>query len=65
LVEILDLRNREDLPTLVVMTERDPEREQSDGAPGESEKPAHNGPQEIEDAARQEGEYPADETNEG
>ena len=48
------------------MAEKDPTREQQpDGAPAESEKPARDGPREIEDAARQESEYPADETNEG
>jgi len=31
----------------------------------EAVKPARDGPQEIEDAARQESEYPPDETDEG
>jgi hypothetical protein len=47
------------------MAEKEPTREQSDGASSKSETPAHDGPPEVEDAARQESEYPADETDEG
>jgi hypothetical protein len=44
-----------------VIERRPPEEpEQQDEA-----SPAHDGPPEIEDAARQETEYPADETDEG
>jgi hypothetical protein len=34
-------------------------------SPEQTSKPKHDGPQEIEDAAEQELEYPADETDEG
>ena len=39
--------------------------EGEDDALPETVKPERDGPQEVEDAARQESEYPADETDEG
>jgi len=40
-------------------------REERDDSAAKSVKPAPDGPPEMEDAARQETEYPEDETNEG
>jgi hypothetical protein len=39
--------------------------EANDDVSPEMVKPARDGPQEVEDAARQESEYPSDETDEG
>jgi hypothetical protein len=46
------------------MTEKQP-TQPNDDASSTSTKPAPDGPKEVEDAARQESEYPPDETNEG
>jgi hypothetical protein len=53
-------------PTAELMVEKEPAQpENSDEMPAESVKPGGDGPQEVEDAARQEAEYPEDETDEG
>ena len=47
------------------MPEKDPTRPEADEVSSKKAEPAPDGPKEVEDAARQESEYPADETNEG
>ena len=48
------------------MVEKEPPKPvDSDDAPARSVKPGADGPREVEDAARQEAEYPEDETDEG
>ena len=44
---------------------REPERAQEDDSVVKNVKPGRDGPPEVEDAAEQEVEYPADETDEG
>jgi hypothetical protein len=46
--------------TLLAMAEKEPTNEKPNDTP-----PKPDGPKEVEDAARQESEYPEDETNEG
>jgi len=46
------------------MVEKPGQPDGSDAPPRDAE-PERDGPPEVEDAARQEAEYPADETNEG
>jgi len=54
------------MPTLLLMAEKEPAPQGAeDPELPVREEPAHDGPPEVEDAARQESEYPADETNEG
>jgi hypothetical protein len=43
----------------------DAEHAREDDSAAKNVKPALDGPPEVEDAAEQEGEYPADETDEG
>jgi len=52
-------------PTAEVMVEKPGQPDGSDGDGAERVKPERDGPPEVEDAARQEAEYPEDETNEG
>ena len=47
------------------MPEKDPTRPQPADASSQRAEPVPDGPKEVEDAAQQESEYPADETSEG